>query len=74
MVSTARKPVQKTQKNEIRKEHTMTKASSIDKHAYDQKKFYADFELNIDVITDEINNYIQNRGGCPVILSGLGPI
>lgn len=52
----------------------MTKASSIDKRPYEQQKIYADFELNIDVITNEINNYIQNRGGCPVILSGLGPI
>ena len=52
----------------------MTKASSIDKHAYDQKKFYADFELNIDVITAEINDYLKNKGGCPVILSELGPM
>ena len=42
--------------------------------ANEQKKYCSDFELNIDVITAEINDYIQNRGGCPVILSGLGPI
>lgn len=42
--------------------------------AYAQKKYCSDFDLNIDVITAEISDYIQNRGGCPVILSGLGPM
>ena len=52
----------------------MSNTRTIKTGAYDQKKVYSDFELNIDVITREINDYIQNRGGCPVILSGLGPI
>ena len=51
----------------------MSRIRNTENNAY-EKKVYSDFELNIDVITDEINNYIQNRGGCPVILSGLGPI
>ena len=42
--------------------------------ANDQKQYCSDFELNIDVITAEINDFIQNKGGCPVILSGLGPM
>ena len=51
----------------------MSKIRNTENNAY-EKKVYSDFELNIDVITAEINDYLQNKGGCPVILSGLGPM
>ncbi len=51
----------------------MSRIRNNENNAY-EKKVYSDFELNIDVITTEINDYLQNKGGCPVILSGLGPM
>jgi hypothetical protein len=51
----------------------MSRIRNTENNAY-EKKVYSDFELNIDVITAEINDYLQNKGGCPVILSGLGPM
>ena len=51
----------------------MSRIRNTENNAY-EKKDYSDFELNIDVITAEINDYLQNKGGCPVILSGLGPM
>ena len=51
----------------------MSRIRNTENDAY-EKKVYSDFELNIDVITAEINDYLQNKGGCPVILSGLGPM
>ena len=51
----------------------MSRIRNTQNGAY-EKKVYSDFELNIDVITAEINDYLQNKGGCPVILSGLGPM
>ena len=51
----------------------MSRIRNTENNAY-EKKVYSDFELNIDVSTAEINDYLQNKGGCPVILSGLGPM
>ena len=51
----------------------MSRIRHTENSAY-EKNLYSDFELNIDVITAEINDYLQNKGGCPVILSGLGPM
>ena len=51
----------------------MSRIRNTENNAY-EKKVYSDFELNIDVITTKINDYLQNKGGCPVILSGLGPM
>ena len=51
----------------------MSSIRNTENSAY-EKKVYSDFELNIEVITAEINDYLQNKGGCPVILSGLGPM
>ncbi len=51
----------------------MSRSRNTENNAY-ERKVYSDFELNIDVITTEINDYLQNKGGCPVILSGLGPM
>ncbi len=51
----------------------MSRIRNTENSAY-EKKVYSDFELNIEVITAEINDYLQNKGGCPVILSGLGPM
>ncbi len=51
----------------------MSRIRNTENNAY-ERKVYSDFELNIDVITAEINDYLQNKGGCPVILSGLGPM
>ena len=51
----------------------MSRIRNTENDAY-EKKVYSDFDLNIDVITAEINDYLKNKGGCPVILSGLGPM
>ena len=51
----------------------MSRIRNTENNAY-ERKVYSDFELNIDVITAEINDYLQNKGGCPVILSGLSPM
>ena len=38
----------------------MSRIRNTENNAY-EKKVYSDFELNIDVITTEINDYLQNK-------------
>ena len=51
----------------------MSRIRNNENNAY-EKKVYSDFDFFNDTATTEINDYLQNKGGCPVILSGLGPM
>ena len=48
--------------------------AEMDARAVEGMSIPAQKMLQYDVITAEINDYLKNKGGCPVILSGLGPM
>lgn len=39
-----------------------------------QAAAFETFELDIDVLNTQISDYIHTGSGCPLIVSGLGPI
>lgn len=52
----------------------MNKNHISETNVCDQKRINSIFELDIDAINADIGDFIRNGRGCPVIVSGLGPI
>ena len=52
----------------------MNRIHDIETAVCDQKRFYSIFELDMDVINADLNDFIRNGRGCPIIVTGLGPI
>ncbi len=48
--------------------------NKVKTNTYDQKRFYSIFDLDMDEINADLDDFILKGRGCPVIVSELGPI